>query len=136
MLVLGFRQFLRELLDEPQFGLQQRHPVLLLDEEDPLDAVGRRLADHYARLVEVFRQRVGTGLQQLHGFHRVQHGDERQRHAELRVLVHRVADEFAHPVVQFGAAGAGQRVDRAFGPLNLMLRSLPVSVSLFTPLRL
>src|SRR5215831_12897296 len=109
-----------EPLDERGLGVQQREPVLLLDQEQRGHALGKGALDDGLDL-GALRGQPGEPLpeqgENLAGWQRA---DQRERGHEVRVLVLRLLDQLAQPVAQLGPAHVG---DGVHGPL----RALPLA---------
>src|SRR6202035_3561896 len=110
-----------DALDEPagegRVGLQQGEPVLLLDQEEPGPPAGQGRVDQAPGLGLQPGQAALPLPQQAEGLAGRQRADERQRGHEGRVLVLRPLDQLGEPVPQLAAAGVGEGVHGALGPL-------------------
>src|SRR5262252_6595394 len=118
-----------EFLDERGFGVQQRQPVLLFDQEQFGHALGKRGVDEAADLGACPVELVEAVAQQRNDLARRQRREQRQRGHEVRVLMLWFCDQFAQPVAELGPAIVGQRIDGALGALpgpgGFNLRDVP-----------
>src|SRR5216683_3934843 len=113
----GVGDALDEMAGKGRFRLDQGDPVLLLEEEEPGYPGGPRGVDQAAGLGLLRGEVAEPGAQQAEDLAGGQRRDHRQRRNEGGVLVLRLLDELTEPVPQLVAAGVGEGVHGALGPL-------------------
>src|SRR5262249_38567746 len=104
-----------ELANPRQFRLPEDHAVLDLDEKEPEHALLYAGVQRAPRLVDLLLEEVLAFLEERDRLARRKVGDERPPGRELRILLHRLAQQLAKPAEELGAARLRQRVE---GPLR------------------
>ena len=87
----------------------------LLAGRDRREVLLRDLGELRAELPHLAGEPVSAVAQQRHRLVRRQHGEQAQAGLELRIFLHRIAQQVAHPVDELVATRIGERVDGALG---------------------